>query len=433
MSALSPRQRRAGLWTLLAAGFLFVNFHRTATAVLADSLARTFDATGAELGALHASFFYVYAPLQLPAGLIVDRYGPRRVGAAGLGLLTLGVGWFATSGSLAAAFLARAVVGLGGSVLYIGTLRFCANWFRADQYATMTGYTVAAAGLGGILATTPLALATEAVGWRSATLVAAAATAVLTLGIAAFVRDTPGRAGVEMPDWRATGGDADVGAGAASLAEVVGNVRTVVAERETWLMGVVLFCVLGVNFTVLGLWGVPFLVDTYAVSLARASTFVLVGNVGFVLGSPLLGALSDRLGRRTELVVASALLFTAAYAALVLVPPLAVVGAVFFVALLTNGGVALVFTVGKERHDPSVAGTVTGVVNGFGYLGAATLPALLGAVLDAYWTGEVLNGARVYTVVGYRVAFGIAAAAGLLATLAALALHRRESRSGIGG
>ncbi|MFD1595221.1 MFS transporter, partial [Haloplanus litoreus] len=219
------------------------------------------------------------------------------------------------------------------------------------------------------------------------------------------------------------GGDAD----AASLAEVVANVRTVVAERETWLMGAILFCVLGVNFTVLGLWGVPFLVDTYGISLARASTFVLVGNVGFVLGSPLLGALSDRLGRRTELVVAAAVLFTLAYAALVLVPPLAVVAPVFFFALLANGGVALVFTVGKERHAPAVAGTVTGVVNGFGYLGAAVLPAVLGGVLDAYWTGEVLNGARVYTVVGYRIAFGVAAVAGLVATLAAVRLHRRET------
>jgi sugar phosphate permease len=417
--ALSTRRRRAALWTVLAAGFLFVNFHRTATAVLADSLARTFDATGAELGLLHASFFYVYAPLQLPAGLIVDRYGPRRVGATGLGLLSVGVGWFALSESLAAAFLARAVVGLGGSVLYIGTLRFCANWFRADQYATMTGYTVAAAGLGGILATTPLAMATGALGWRPAMLATAATTGVLALAIAAFVRDTP---------TQATVGDGGVDSTAASRSDVVANVRAVVAERETWLMGVVLFCVLGVNFTVLGLWGVPFLVDTYGVSLARASTFVLVGNVGFVLGSPLLGALSDRLGRRTELVVVAAFLFTLAYAALVLVPPLAVVAPVFFLALLANGGVALVFTVAKERHDPDVAGTITGVVNGCGYLGAAVLPALLGGVLDAYWTGEVLNGARVYTVVGYRVAFGIAAAAGLVATLVALALHRRETR-----
>nr|WP_283102343.1 MFS transporter [Haloplanus sp. XH21] len=414
------------MWALLAAGFLFVNFHRTATAVLADPLARAFDATAAELGLLHASFFYVYAALQLPAGLIVDRYGPRRVGAVGLALMSAGVGWFAFSGTLGAAFVARASIGLGGSVLYIATLRFCANWFQPDEYATMTGYTVAAAGVGGILATTPLALATGEFGWRMAILVTAVTTGVLSVGIALGVRDTPERAGLDASEFGVGTSSTHV----ASLSEMVANTRTVLAEFETWLMGVVLFCVLGVNFTVLGLWGVPFLVDTYGVSIANASIYVLVGNVGFVLGSPVIGALSDRLGRRTELVVATAVLFALSYGTLLLIPPLPVVGAVFFTALLANGGVALVFTIGKERHRPAVAGTITGVVNSFGYFGAAVLPSLMGAVLDAYWTGDIINGARVYTVAGYRVAFGIAALAGLVATLVAWWLHHREVGGG---
>jgi sugar phosphate permease len=415
MVSPSLRQRRAALWTLLAAGFLFVNFHRTATAVLADSLARTFDATGSQLGLLHASFFYIYAPLQLPAGLVVDRYGPRAVGATGLIVLTAGVVWFARSETLLAAFLARAVVGFGGSVLYIATLRFCANWFRPNEYATMTGYTVAAAGAGGILATTPLALAIDRVGWRTAILVAGATTGVLAVAVATAVRDRPSEA------------DTDTDHTAATLADIAANTRTVLAEVETWLMGLLLFLVLGVNFTVLGLWGVPFIADTYGVSVARASTYVLLGNVGFVLGSPAFGALSDRTGWRTELVVATSVVFALSYAALLFVPPLPVVGVALFCALLANGGVALVFTVGKERHTPAVAGTVTGVINSLGYVGAAVLPTVMGAVLDAYWTGEIINGARVYTVTGYRVAFGVATAAAVLAVATAVWLHRRQA------
>ena len=292
MTSLSVRQRRAALWTLLAAGFLFVNFHRTATAVLADSLARTFDATGSQLGLLHASFFYIYATLQLPAGLVVDRYGPRWVGATGLVVMSAGVVWFARSDTLPAAFLARAAIGFGGSVLYIATLRFCANWFRPDEYATMTGYTVAAAGAGGILATTPLALAIDRAGWRLAILATGVITGVVAVAVATAVRDRPDR------------GDVGVGDTAqhtpATLADIAANTRTVLGEVETWLMGLLLFLVLGVNFTVLGLWGVPFVADTYGVSVARASTYVLVGNIGFVLGSPAFGALSDRTGWRTE-------------------------------------------------------------------------------------------------------------------------------------
>jgi len=421
------RQRRALLWGLLAGGFLLVNFHRTATAVLADTLAATFDATGAELGSLHASFFYIYAALQLPSGLVVDRYGPRRVGVVGLAVMTGGVAWFGLSGGLAEAFLARAAIGLGGSVLYIATLRFCANWFRPDEYATMTGYTIAAAGVGGILATTPLALAIESVGWRNAMLSAGGVGAALAVAIGAAVRDTPSSAGHE-----AVAGATDPGE-TATLREVLDNTRTVLRERETWLLGIALFLTLGANFTVLGLWGVPYVVDIYDVSVARASTYVLLGNVGFVVGSPAFGALSDRLARRTGLMVGAAALFTLSYAALVLVPPLPVVGAALFCALFANGGVALAFTVGKERHDPDVAGTITGVINSMGYFGAAVLPTVLGAVLDAYWTGEVINGARVYTVTGYRVAFAIATGTGVLATGAIVWLHYRERGAPTGG
>lgn len=442
------RRRRLLLWGLLAAGFLFVNFHRTATAVLADALAGTFDATGTELGLLHASFFYIYAALQLPAGLVVDRYGPRRVGAVGLALMTAGVAAFATSGSLTVALVARGVVGLGGSVLYVATLRFLASWYQPQEFATMTGWTIAAAGVGGILATTPLALAIEAVGWRAALLATGAASAIIAVGVAAFVRDRPSGAVAEAIHDRLSdavaddsrdrpsgddGGAADVGEPereTASLADVLANTRTVLGEAETWLMGALLFFVLGVNFTVIGLWGVPFVVDTYDVTVGRASIYVLLGNVGFVLGSPALGALSDRLGRRTELIVASSLGFTLAYAALVAVPPLPVVGLVFFLVMFANGGVALAFTVGKERHDPEVGGTITGVINSLGYVGAAVFPALMGVILDAYWTGETIGGARVYTVAGYRVAFGIATLAGVLATGSALWLHVRESRAG---
>lgn len=413
------------LWTALAAGFLLVNFHRVSSAVLAENLTRAFDTTGTELGLLHASFFYIYAALQLPAGLLADRLGSRRVAAAGLAAMTAGVVGFALAGSFPAAFAARAVVGLGGSVLYTATLRFCANWFRDDEFATMTGWTVAAAGLGGVLATTPLAVAVGAVGWRETLLGAAAVGAALTAAIALVVRDRPERAGFS-PVAGATPPDHSV-----DLATVAANTRRLLGERETWALGGMLFFVIGVNFTVLGLWGVPYLVHVYDLSVARASTYVLLGNVGLIVGPPAFGALSDRLGRRTGLILASTAAFTLAYGIVFALvrPPLPLVGAVLFLALFLNGGILLAYTVAKERHAASASGTITGTINGIGYFGAALFPALMGVVLDAYWTGATVDGARVYTATGYRIAFGIATAAGLVATACALWLHVRTARA----
>ncbi|WP_254543089.1 MFS transporter [Halomarina pelagica] len=424
-----PRRWRWVLWTILAGGFLLVNFHRVSSSVLADQLTRAFDTSAAELGLLHASFFYVYAALQLPAGVLVDRAGVRRVAALGLVVMSAGVFAFATRGTLVGGFLARASIGLGGSVLYIATLRFCANWFRADEFATMTGWTIAAAGLGGVFATTPLALAAGALGWRTALLIAGAVGLCISVVVYALVRDRPARAGFDAPDGVTPGTEA------VSAATVLANTKRVLRERETWLLGGMLFFLFGVNFTVLGLWGVPYVVHVYDVSVARASTYVLLGNVGLLLGPPVFGALSDRLGRRTEVILASSVGFTLAYGAIFLAvaPPLPVLGALLFLGTFVNGGTALAYTVAKERHGATASGTVTGTVNSLGYFGAATFPALMGVALDAYWTGETINGARVYSVTGYRVAFGLAALAGVLAVGCAAWIHLRMGRPARGG
>jgi len=412
------------LWALLASGFLLVNFHRTSTAVISGPLASTFDTTGTELGFLHASFFYIYAALQLPAGLLVDRYGSRNVAVGGLVVMSTGALGFAFSPSFAVAFATRALVGLGGAVLYTATLRFLANWYRPDEFATMTGWTIAAAGLGGVLATTPLAIAIDATDWRVSLGVAALAGFVLMVAVFLFVRDRPSDGGFDPID------GVSPPEGMPDAATVLANTRAILAERETWLMGALLFFTIGANFTVLGLWGVPYLVDLYGIGVGAASGYVLLGNLGLLTGSPVLGTLSDHVGSRTPFIVASVVVFVLAYGLIFLTvrPPLLVFGVTLFVAQFVGGGTLLSYTVAKERHAASASATVTGVVNGMGWFGAATFPAAMGAVLDAYWTGELVDGARSYTAAGYRVAFGIVVAAGLVALVCAVWLHLRVHR-----
>lgn len=419
----SPQKRRWILWGILAGAFLLVNFQRVTSAVLAEDLAAVFDASAAQLGLLYSSFFWIYAAMQVPAGLLADRAGPRAVATAGGVLMAAGVFGFALSDSLLAGFLTRALVGLGGSVIYISTLRFLANWFRPREFATMTGWTISAAGVGGILATTPLALSVDAFGWRETLIATGGLTLAFAVATYAFVRDQPADAGFEPL------------AGVApptttSLSDVVANTKAVLGERDTWMMGLITFFVIGMNFTVLGLWAVPYIVHVYDVTVTRASTYVLLGNVGFVLGPPSIGWLSDRIGRRTDMILLSSVGFTLAYGtiALTVAPPLPVVGAVLFVAMFLNGGVALVYTVAKERHPSEASGTITGAINSLAYFGVAVFPPLLGKVLDAYWTGQTVNGSRIYTTVGYRIAFVIVTVGGILATLCALWLFRQPHR-----
>ena len=137
------------------------------------------------------------------------------------------------------------------------------------------------------------------------------------------------------------------------------------------------------------------------------------------------GWLSDRLGRRSGLILASTVVYTAAYGSIAVLgtPPLWYVGAVFFLVMFLLGGLTLSYTLIKERHTASRSGTATGTVNAMGFAGAAVLPAVLGWVLDVFWTGETVAGNRVYTLLGYRVAFAVAAGCGVIALGCALVLH----------
>ena len=416
------------MWAVLAGGYFLMSFNRVSTAVLSESLTRAFDTTATQLGLLHSSFFYLYAGLQLPAGVLTDRYGPRHVATGGMVVMGVGAAGLALSDVFLAAFLSRALVGLGGSVIFLSILRFGVSWFAPGEFATLTGVTIGVSALGGIVATTPLAVAAAVAGWRTSMIGVAALCVALGAAIHLLVRNRPRDLNV------CDGGDGNGDAASPGRSDrpgptersLRGDLRTVLGRADTWVLGAMMFLILGVNLTVAGLWAVPYIVDLYGTSVARASVFVLAGNLGLLVGSPLFGWVADRTEQRTGLVVLSTVIFTAAYGSLtaVVTPPVIAVGVVLFFAMFVNGGVSLAFTIARDRNPDEVSGSVNGAINSVGYAGAAVMPAVMGVVLDAYWTGEVVGGARVYSVLGYRVAFGIATLAGLAALACAVWLHR---------
>ncbi|QFU81485.1 MFS transporter [Natronorubrum aibiense] len=416
-----PLRRRWLLWATLSGCFLLVNVNRLSTAVLSENLMAAFEMTGTQLGTLHAIFFWVYAFMQIPTGIFADRVGPRLTAAAGAVVMNVGVVWFAFADGYLTAVFGRGLIGLGGSVIFVCVLRFCANWYRADEFATMSGVTFAVAGFGGVFATTPLALAVEAFGWRST--VSLIGVVGLAMGVLAFVfvRDTPVDAGFEPLE-------GVPGQETLTNAQLAHHLSSALRDRWIWVVSVMLFCLTGVNLTLFGLWGVPYVVQTYDVSVTYASTLTLLGGVGQMIGPPAVGWLSDRLESRVELMVAGGACYVVCLALIAITgnPPLLVVAVVFLLAGVMLGTFVLGYPVVKERHPSSASGISTGTVNGASFFGAALLPTAMGWVLDAYWTGDLVGGVRVYTETGYRLAFAIATAAGAIAFCCTLWLYWQE-------
>ena len=418
-----PTKRRWVAWGGLAGAFLVASLYRLSTAVLSESLTLEFGLTAAQLGTLHASFFLVYALVQVPAGVLVDRRGPRYVAAGGALAVSAGGIGFALSESYHAAVLSRGLIGLGGGVVFVSTLRFAANWYRPDEFATITGLTAGMAGLGSILATTPLALAFDSVGWRW-TLVGLGCIGAVNIGVvAALAHRSPAAVDLEpIPDRSPQP--------SATTAETREYLRELAGDLEQWLLSLCFFSTMGSIMTLLGLWGVPYLVVVYGLDVTTASYYTLLGAVGILIGAPAVGTVSDRFGRRL-------LPMAVGYGSFAVVlgiipalgrPPLPVIAVAYFLTGSFIGVSVLTLSVVKEKYPTQASGVATGTVVTAGFLGATVLPTLLGLVLDAYRTGDTVSGTVVYTEGGYRVAFSLLAGVVALAFVGSLWLLARDRR-----
>lgn len=416
-----PKKRRWLAWGSLAVVFLLVNVQRLSTAVLSEQLTAGFAISAAQLGTLHASFFIVYALVQIPTGVLADRYGPRYVGSIGALVMSVGAIGFGLSDTYVLAALSRGVIGLGSGVIFISILRFCASWFRVDEFATMTGLTSGIAGVGAIIATTPLALAVEGFGWRGTVFFLAFVGFFAGASVFFLVRQSPASAGLDpiqnVPEQVSV-----------TFAETGQHLRTLLFDRGQWLLSFVFFSAMGTILTVIGLWGVPYLVSVYGMDVTTASYYTFLGSIGILIGGPAVGWVSDRLGRRLLPLVVGLGFFTVVLSVIPIVgaPPLALVAGLYFSIGLCIGVTMLPLAIIKERYPAEASGVATSVVNGAGFFGATILPTLMGFAVDQYRTGDIIAGSVVYTETGYRVAFGIVAVAVGIAFVCSLWLYGRQ-------
>ena len=415
----APARLRWVMWGIPALLFLIAFFHRVAPGVIAKDLMQAFHATGAIVGLLSSTYFYAYAGLMIPAGLLIDAFGVRRVVAAGgavMGIGTLAMGMAASSAPL---FAGRFAVGLGATVTFIGTLKIAATWFPPSHFGTLSAITATVGILGSLIGTYPLASLVALTGWRGAFWLIGLGTMALALLCFAVVRDRPpasAEAATPLP----------------ALHHVARGTLEVLANPHTWPPFLAFFCLYAAMGNVM-LWAVPYLRDVYGLSTTHAAFYATATSLALLFSGPLTGFLSDRVVKRRKLpyTVLTAcsfalwLLFVVTLGAL----PLGGVYALFFAMGVVGGAFVLTWPLGREVNPPHLAGIAVAVVNLGGFLGAALTQGPLGAVLDARWAGLTLDGARVYPLAAYRAAFGLCALFLLAALVTTFFFRETEGRN----
>jgi len=414
-----PPQRSSGyrwlVFGLLAGAYFMVYFHRTSPAVVALDLMRDLKAGGGLIGLLASAYFYPYALMQLPAGLLSDSWGPRRTITVFFALAGLGSILFGLVGSVSWAIVARVLVGLGVSMVFVPTMKALTLWFRRDQFASMMGVLMAVGGLGVLGAATPLAYLSSLLGWRGSFVAIGCGTLVITLAIWLLVRDRPQDLGlppVEEAPAREAGQAAGVWQGA----------RLILSSRSFWPLAMWFLFEPAFFFAFAGLWGGPYLMHVYGLSKAQAGGVLSMIAVGMIFGSPLQSYLSDHLLRsRKKPLVLATLVVLLISSVLAFFPAGLNLGLLYLLFLLLGlfaGAVPVVaFASAKELFPLAAAGTATGLVNLMAFLGPALTQVLIGLVLEAQ--GKV-NG--VYPPAAYGRAFLIFFGCAVAALLASLSL-----------
>jgi len=415
------------MWFSLILLHLVTSFHRVSFNVVADLLTAEFNLTGAGLGNLAAAYTYMYVLMQIPGGILVDRLGPRRIAlltglAMAVGSIMIG---FAPSAAFV--FLGRMLVGFGGSVVLINIFKFQAAWFRSTEFATMSGFALLISTSGALLAATPLAIAVSAYGWRTSFIAFGLMTILVAIFCLIIVRNSPGvKYGVTInrPNEESVKDE--------PVKFNLQAVKTVLSNRRLWIPFLINLGTYSGFVVFAGTWGVSYLVHVYGIGIEEASGFMVVAYIGYMVGAPSAGAISDRIGsRKTPAVVLIGLaaLFWLALAAWPggLLPLWLIY---FLCVLLGLGGAATVlsFPMAREVSIPGYTGLVTAAVNLGVFLGMAILQPLFGYILDQGWQGLIFDGARIYPLEAYRIGFVVTFIFAALSFVATL--FYRESRTG---
>ena len=383
------------IFFLAASFYLYEFILQVAPSVMAKPMMQTFHVGAEGFGVISAFYFYAYAPMQLPAGLLFDRYGPRKLMTAALLLCAFGSFFFASTDSVFTASLGRFLIGIGSAFSFIGVLVLASRWFPPQYFAVLAGVAQLMSSVGAMFGEAPLAALIDHVGWRNASFILAAVGFILAILLWFLIRDYPNKPRQAPP--------------VRKFREEWQRLRDVCKHAYTWKTGTYAFCIWAPIALFAALWGVPYLQEKYTIDVITASSLCSMIWLGIGVGSPLLGWLSDRCqSRRIALSISSVCGLIATL--VVLYVPGVSLGWMYLVLFLLGfgaGGQTVSFAVVKDNNASELVGTASGFNNLSVVLGGAIFQPLVGVLLNHSGGATIINGVTTYSIASYQQALAI--------------------------
>ena len=364
-------------------------------------------------GQLSACYYFAYSPMQMPVGMLMDRYGPRRLLSFACLCCTIGSFMFSYSSSLSIAGSGRFLVGFGSSFAFVGVLSLALLWLPRRYFSLVAGLITTLGMLGLVYGEVKITELAQTMGLNHVLLTMVAFGAILTLLIFLLVRDGPVGHNVKSQP----------------LPEFFKNVMNVLVSPQVWLIGFVGAC-LYTSLSVFGeLWGKTYLEHAHHLTKNEAATAISCMFLGWAVGAPIAGYLSDLTERRVLPLVIGAGLAFVCISLILYYPNLShtTLYTLLFLYGVFSGTELIVFIMAKENSGAQLSGTVFAATNMIVTLGGVIFQPLVGKLLDTFGDSGVVNGERIYSIVDYQVSLSMLPICLLLVMIAAFFLKDKRT------
>ncbi len=402
---MTTKAEKAFIFITLSAIYFFSIVHRVGIAVIAVDMVAEFNASTSLLGLMSSAYFLSYALVQIPVGILLDRIGVRKtIGSLGI-IAVIGNFTFALGPTLEIVTLGRVLVGAGVGGFYVSSLKALSVWYDSGKFATLAGLLTAIGNLGAFVASSPLAIVSVNIGWRSAF-------TVIGIGMSIFIALV----------WVSLRKERHVVNTSEKSAK--GDLRGIFTNRYFLIVMMIPFLTYGAYISFQGLWAGPYLASVYSMDTVTVGFFLTFISIGFIISTPLGGYLSDKvLKRRKPVLLMGLVLSLVFWISLVLfgaiLTPITLSLLLFLIGFST-GFTYVLMVMSKEMFPSDISGTAMASLNQFYFIGGGFFQLFMGFVLDASFGGTM-------TFASYQLIFGISVVSLLLSII--LAVMSKETYS----
>jgi MFS family permease len=388
-------------YLMCALGALFYCYEyilRVAPSVMSNELMQAYHMTAGSFGNLTAYYYYAYTPMQIVVGVLMDRFGARFLLSFACLMCTIGTYMFACSDSVVIASIGRFLVGFGSSFAFVGGLKLVSLWLPAERFASASGVIVALGSLGAMGGDILLTSLVSTTGWRSANMMTAACGIILTIVLFVLLRNGSAQSAKDNTNTNV------------SFSDIFKGLWAAFKTAQFWKAGFV-GCLLYMPTSAFAeLWAIPYLKEARGLSDHDAAAVVSLIFLGWMIGGPVFGFISDRFKNRLMPMFIGSTIGLAAFAFMLYIPNLSsnMLRALF---LLLGFGVSskiVIFAIARESTSSVIGGTVIACTNMMVMVSGVIFQPLIGVLLDVNWTGAVLeNGVRLYSSSNFIFALSV--------------------------